>query len=78
MHTVIALGTFKDGKAAVLVLAGNLFIALMVLRALGHYAQKQWGELVGFVFASALVGFIVYFPATAIGALQSAARYILA
>lgn len=48
---------FKDW---VLVIAGNIFIAILVLRAIGHYFKREWGELFGHIAAGVLVGGLIY------------------
>ena len=52
--------TGADFKDWVLVIAGNIFIAILVLRAIGHYFQREWGELFGHIAAGVLVGGLIY------------------
>ena len=47
--------TGADFKDWVLVIAGNIFIAILVLRAIGHYFKREWGELFGHIAAGVLV-----------------------
>ena len=52
--------TGADFKDWVLVIAGNIFIAILVLRAIGHYFKREWGELFGHLAAGVLVGGLIY------------------
>lgn len=49
--------SFKDW---VLVIAGNIFIVILVFRALGHYAKKEWGELLTTVLAAVFIAGVIY------------------
>lgn len=50
---------FKDWVIAIL---GNIFIVVMVVRSVGHYTKREWGELVGNLAFAVVVAAIVYFP----------------
>jgi hypothetical protein len=52
--------TGADFKDWVLVIAGNIFIAILVLRSIGHYFKREWGELFGHLAAGVLVGGLIY------------------
>jgi len=52
--------TGADFKDWVLVIAGNIFIAILVLRSIGHYFKREWGELFGHIAAGVLVGGLIY------------------
>ncbi len=70
-HTISTVGTAvptadanvptgADFKDWVLVIAGNIFIAILVLRSIGHYFKREWGELFGHIAAGVLVGGLIY------------------
>ena len=63
-------------KAWVLTIVGTLFIVIFVVRAVVHYAAKDWGQLIGFVVAGIFVAWIVFFPDTAVKTLQDLAEQI--
>lgn len=53
--------TFDAIKNTVLIAAGNIFIIIFVVRSIGAYAKKEWGELVTNILAAIiLVGFIYF------------------
>lgn len=59
----------KDWALAII---GNLFIVILVVRAVSHYAKAEWGALMTSVAAAiVLVGFI-YFPDQVISILKTA------
>ncbi|MBF6050153.1 hypothetical protein GO001_34125 [Streptomyces sp. NRRL B-1677] len=52
-----------DGlKKWVLVVAGNLFIAVLAARLVGCFMKKDWGEMITMFAAAVLVVGFVYFP----------------
>lgn len=54
----------------ILKIVGNIFLIILVIRALGHYSKKEWGELIGHLVVSViLVGFI-YFTSQTLGILK--------
>lgn len=51
-------------------IVGNIFTVVFLVRALGAYIKKDWGDMISqIVFAVVLVGFI-YFTDQAIGVLK--------
>jgi len=49
---------------------GNVFTVVFIVRALGAYIKKDWGDMISqIVFAMVLVGFI-YFTDQSIGILK--------
>ncbi|MFD8597720.1 hypothetical protein ACFV1L_22220 [Kitasatospora sp. NPDC059646] len=65
MHSVQQLAAITDGsslKTWVLAIAGNLFLAVLALRAVGHFFKKEWGEMITLCLAAIFVGAIVWFP----------------
>ena len=47
----------KDG---VLILAGNVFIIIFIIRTIGSWAKKEWGELVVSFLAAVVIAGLVY------------------
>lgn len=58
-------------KDAVLVLAGNVFIIIFIVRTVGAFAKKEWGELVVNVVAAIVIIGFVYFTDSSIEVLKS-------
>lgn len=48
---------FKDW---VLAIAGNIFIVILVIRALGHWAKREWGDIIVHIIAAVLIGSFIY------------------
>ena len=48
---------FKDWA---LILAGNIFIVIFLVRVVGSYAKREWGELVTNFFAAAIIAALIY------------------
>lgn len=59
-------------KDWVLVIAGNIFIVILGVRAVTYYAKKEWGEMVGHLLAGVLVAACVYTPQTVVDLLKLA------
>ncbi len=57
--TGITGDAFKDWIIAIM---GNIFIVILVVRSVGYYLRKEWGELVGHLIVAVVVAAIVYFP----------------
>lgn len=66
------MGDGTDFKNWVLLIAGNLFIVVLVVRAVGYYAKREWGELLGHMCAGIVVAGLVYATDGSIGLLQNA------
>lgn len=49
-----------DIKDWVLLIAGNLFVIILVIRALSCYAKKEWGEMFGLLAISAILAWIIW------------------
>lgn len=47
-------------KDWVLVFAGNIFIVVLAIRAVGHYAKREWGELVTSLLAAVFIAGVIY------------------
>ena len=54
----------------VLILAGNVFIVIFIVRSLGSYAKREWGELIINLLAGILIAGLVYANAQTIQLLQ--------
>lgn len=67
--TGITGDAFKDWVIAIL---GNVFIIVMVVRAVGHYTKREWGELIGNLVMAVVVAAMVYFPDQFINILKGA------
>ncbi len=60
------LTTGKDLKDWVILIAGNVFIVIMAVRAIGYYAKREWGELIGHLMAAVVIAGLVYAPDAAV------------
>ena len=49
-----------DIKDWVLLIGGNIFIIIMVIRSISCYAKKEWGDLVTNLVVAAVIAWIVY------------------
>lgn len=47
-------------KDWVIIVAGNIFIVLFVVRTLGAFAKKEWGEMIVNVLVGVFVAGLVY------------------
>ncbi|MGW5851970.1 hypothetical protein ACWFQ8_29170 [Streptomyces sp. NPDC055254] len=56
------LTTGEGLKNWILIVVGNLFMAFLAIRALGHFIKKEWGEMVTLAVAAVFVGAIVWAP----------------
>ena len=61
-----------DFKDWVLIIAGNIFIIILVVRSVGHYAKKEWGELLGHILAAIVVGGLIYANDQSVALLKNA------
>lgn len=58
-------------KDAVLALAGNIFIILFIVRTIGAFGKKEWGELIINILAGVLIAGLVYSNETTITLLRN-------
>lgn len=65
--TGITGDAFKDWVIAII---GNVFMIILVVRSVGYYMKREWGELIGHLLVAVVVASIVYFPDQFIGLLQ--------
>lgn len=68
------MNTGTDLKDWVLLVAGNILIVIIAVRAIGYYAKREWGELIMHVVAGVVVGILVWNTQGAITFLQSLGR----
>ncbi|MGW2255403.1 hypothetical protein ACWCXH_35285 [Kitasatospora sp. NPDC001660] len=66
----LALTTGADLKAWVLLIAGNVFIVILVVRSIGYYAKREWGELIGHILVAILIAGFVFATDTSVGLLK--------
>lgn len=60
MYPLAAIGTGVELKDWVLLIAGNIFMVVLVVRAVGYYAKREWGEMVAHLMAGVIVAGLVY------------------
>ncbi|OEJ20884.1 hypothetical protein [Streptomyces subrutilus] len=61
----LALTTGAELYSWIAIIAGNIFLIVLIVRAVGHYAKREWGELVGHVITGVIVaGFVFATEAT--------------
>lgn len=68
--------TGGDFKAWLMVIAGNVAIVILVWRAIGHWALKEWGALIGHMIVAVVVVFLIYANDQAIALLKQIAMKI--
>ncbi|UYG18306.1 hypothetical protein BRM3_14990 (plasmid) [Brachybacterium huguangmaarense] len=68
--------TGAELKDWVLIVAGNIFIVILVVRAISHYAKREWGELITNLLIAVFIAWIVYSNSTFIAFLRWAAEKI--
>ena len=68
------MNTGADLKDWVLLVAGNILIVILAVRAIGYYAKREWGELIIHIVAGVVVGIIVWNSSGAIAFLQAAGK----
>lgn len=64
------LSAFKDW---LIIIAGNIFIVILVFRCIGAYAKRDWGDLVMNLSAAVVIAFLVYANDSAIALLKQLA-----
>lgn len=63
--------TGADFKDYVLFVGGNVFVAILVVRSIMHYAKKEWGALFGHIAAGVVVFGVIYANNVFLGILRS-------
>ncbi|WP_190024896.1 hypothetical protein [Streptomyces hiroshimensis] len=56
----LALSNGDELKSWVIAVAGNIFLIVLAVRAIGHYAKREWGELLAHFIAGVVVAGFVY------------------
>ncbi|MEU5418395.1 hypothetical protein ACFY1P_24750 [Streptomyces sp. NPDC001407] len=56
----LALTTGAELQNWVFLVAGNIFLIVLAVRAIGHYAKREWGELLGHFMAGVVVAGFVF------------------
>lgn len=69
--------TFDAIRDWVLVLAGNIFIIIFVVRSVGAYGKKEWGELTINLLAAVLLVGLIYFNESFIELLRNVWQLIV-
>lgn len=64
---------FKDWA---LILVGNLFIVILIVRIVGAYAKREWGELLTNFCAAVIIAALIYMNEQFIGLLKQLASLI--
>lgn len=57
-------------KDWVIIVVGNLFIVLLLVRALGSWAKRDWGDLITNLVVAIVIGFLVYANDAAVALIQ--------
>lgn len=57
-----------------IVIAGNIFIIIMVGRAIGAYSKRDWGDLITNLAVAVVIGFLVYANDSAIALIKHLAN----
>ncbi|WP_237236693.1 hypothetical protein [Rothia nasimurium] len=65
---------FAGLKDWFIVIAGNLFIVIMIARALGAYAKRDWGDLITNLAVAVVIGFLVYANDSAVALIKHLAN----
>lgn len=64
---------FKDWA---LILAGNIFIVILIVRIVGAYAKREWGELLTNFCAAVIIAALIYMNEQFVGLLKQLAGLI--
>ncbi|MGA5134479.1 hypothetical protein ACPCTO_32270 [Streptomyces olivoreticuli] len=59
-QTLAALTSGVQLKDWVITVAGNVFLIILIVRGIGHYAKREWGGLITHVMAGVVVAGFVY------------------
>lgn len=52
--------TGAEFTAWVIIVAGNVFIAILVVRMLSHYAKREWGDMLTNFLVAVFLAWIIY------------------
>lgn len=56
------LTTGADLKNWILIVGGNVFIAILAVRAIGYFIKDDWGKMITLVVGAVFVGACVWAP----------------
>lgn len=68
--------TGTEFKDAVLVIAGNIFIVILVVRAIGCWTKREWGDLIGHLLIAIVIAAMIYATDLFMNVLKAIARMI--
>src|SRR5690625_7750646 len=68
--------TGAELKDWVIIVAGNIFIVILVVRMISHYAKREWGDLLTNFLVAVFIAWIVYSTDTFIGFLRWVAEKV--
>jgi hypothetical protein len=68
--------TGEDFKNWVLIIAGNVFIVILVVRAVGYFAKREWGELIGHILVAVLIAGFIYSTDTMLSLIKGVVHLI--
>lgn len=68
--------TGAELKDWVIIVAGNIFIVILVIRMISHYAKREYGELITNLLIAIFIAWIVYSTDTFISFLQWVANKV--
>lgn len=68
--------TGAELKDWVIIVAGNIFIVVLVVRMVSHWAKREWGDLLTNLLVAVFIAWIVYSTDTFISFLRWAAGKI--
>ena len=66
-----ALTTGADLKIWILAIAGNLFVVVLVVRGLGAFFKRDYGEMVTLFLSGVLLAGLIWFPDDAVSLLKA-------
>ncbi|MEO3976775.1 hypothetical protein [Streptomyces sp. CAU 1734] len=54
----------------ILAIVGSLFVAVLAVRAFGHWMKKEWGALITHIVGGAVVAVMIFTPQQAVTILR--------
>lgn len=69
--------TGAELKDWILTIAGNVLIIIFVVRSIGYYAKKEWGEFIVHIIVSVILVMFVYFTDNTIKVLQTIGKLVI-
>jgi hypothetical protein len=71
LSDLAALTTGADLKTWILAIAGNVFVALLVIRGLGAFLKRDYGEMATLFVAGVLLAGLIWFPDGAVALMKA-------